>query len=367
MTRTFLVWANIGSIVASSDQSGSQTRVASGFKAQLSGNFSDSEKPYTLDWVAQGTSFFDGWNFDIEDANHGAAHYLDKKTAVAVGVVHADESHVVIRTGPLSDYKYKRQSAKISTNRSWTYFLAAMKFSHVPYGCGVWPAFFTLGVGESWPHAGELDILEYVNSGLSKSSFHCSKPCTLNAQAVNKFGWMPDRNNMNYDCVTAYPKKLGCAPNKWVMSGEAWGNSPGVLAVERTKTHVKVFYIREREIPEDISSDTPRPDSWDRFILAYYPFEASGCEKSVMGAQKFFISTGFCGDWASKIWGLDTTCAAKVGNCRSVDPLFEYAPQEDCCTSFIANPNTDIYLRATAYWDLSWLKVYQQKGWPSDA
>lgn len=31
----------------------------------------------------------------------------------------------------------------------------------LPYGTGVWPAFWALGVGE-WPSAGELDILEYV-------------------------------------------------------------------------------------------------------------------------------------------------------------------------------------------------------------
>jgi beta-glucanase (GH16 family) len=32
----------------------------------------------------------------------------------------------------------------------------------LPYGKGIWPAFWTLGANGSWPMGGEIDIMEYI-------------------------------------------------------------------------------------------------------------------------------------------------------------------------------------------------------------
>jgi len=319
---------------------------------------------YSLDWKAEGTSFFSGFNFMTEDANHGSAHYLDAGRAVQEGVAQAYPTHAVLRAGRADpQYRYKRYTAKIGTQKSWSYFLAAMRFSHVPYGCGVWPAFFTLAPGAPWPDGGEVDILEYVNDDVSKTSLHTGHACRLDPNLVNRYGYMPDRNRMNYDCRTRYPQHLGCAPNKWMRSGQQWAHNPGVVALERTAEFLKIFFIPEGSIPGDLIGDAPRPDTWDRFIVSYYPFSANGCPPSVMAAQQLVLNIGFCGDWASKVWGDSAYCKSRTHSCRSVDPLHEYAPQQDCCTQFIFDEDrahgTDDYLRQRAFFNISWLKVYQ--------
>lgn len=318
---------------------------------------------YGLKWAAQGTSFFDEFTFATKDENHGAAEYLPRADAQAAGVIEAEGSFAVLRAGPASPrYQYKRESAKILSKQSWKHFLVAMRYSHVPYGCGVWPAFFTLAPNAAWPDGGEIDLLEYVNTDVSKSSFHTGGSCKLNPSAVAKYGSMPDRNSMNYDCVTQYPDRLGCAPNKWMKTGQEWARSPGVVAAEWTESFLKIFYIPDNELPQDLLSDEPKPETWDRWLFSYYPFEGTGC---TMQAQQLVMQIGFCGDWASKVWDQDGQCKHMINGCRAVDPLHEYAPQQDCCTKFIWDENkahgTDSYLQSQAFFNISWMKVFQQR------
>lgn len=296
-------------------------------------------------------------------------------------VTQAFASHAILRAGLRSEkQRYKRTTVKIGTKKAWTYFLAAMRYSHVPWGCGVWPAFFTLADNAPWPDGGELDILEYVNDLGAFSSFHTNRPCSLDSEEVNKFRSMPDFNAMGYNCQTKYCadcKTLGCAPMMVpLLSGQQWARRPGVLAMERTTAFIKIFFIPDGALPADLTSDSPRPDSWDRWIISYYPFAATekkrpgSCPEpeKVMAAQQLILNIGFCGDWASKVWGLSPSCVNSKGpaypsQCRAVDPLSENAPDKDCCTQFIWDEKgtygADSYLHSRAYFNISWLKVYR--------
>jgi len=268
-----------------------------------------------------------------------------------------------------------------------------MKFNYVPWGCGVWPAFYTIGRGPTWPYGGEMDILEHVNDMGVFTSFHTGKDCQLDEQKVSRFTRMTDVNNESndgrlYDCKTKYCadcKNLGCAPNNMPLRGaKQWAEHPGVVMMERTPEFVKIFYIPMHEFPDELNTDQPIPEKWSEYIISYYPFAASpSCPNpdDVMAEQEIVLSIAFCGDWASKVWAKSETCywmgppvdedatekkvTPKQGFCRAVDPLAEYAPNEDCCTHFVGDPtgqyNSDTYLHDVAHYDLYWLKVYTPK------
>lgn len=322
--------------------------------------------PYKKVWAAQGPSFFEQFEFKWRDNNHGSPEYLLQAEAEAAGVVEAHRTHAILRAGKASPrFEFKRETAKIATKETWNHFLATMQYSHVPFGCGVWPAFFTLAPDYPWPQGGEMDILEYVNADFSKSSLHTAKGCKLSSEAVQRVGAFPDRNDMDYDCETGYPDLLGCAPNKWMKTGKDWALNPGVVAMEWTADFVKIFYIPDNEIPEDLRSETPRPEQWERWLFSYYPLKESGCQPNVIQPQQMVLQISFCGDWASKVWDADKECKAMISGCRAVDPLAEYAPEEDCCTQFIwdaqGEHSTDEYLQDRAFFNISYLKVFQQE------
>ena len=146
--------------------------------ARASSCFGSSNKSgnYVLDWRAEGTSFFDDENFefDLDDYNNGASQYVNRSTALDEKLVQAHGSHSVVRVGAANKTAttYQRKTVKLETRKSWTYFLAVMRYTQVPNLCGVWPAFWTHAEGNVWPRGGEIDLLEYPNDSAGKSSFH---------------------------------------------------------------------------------------------------------------------------------------------------------------------------------------------------
>lgn len=72
----------------------------------------------------------------------------------------------------------QRPSVRISSKKGYTSGLIVLDVQSMPYGCGVWPAFWT--VGSAWPSGGEIDIVEGVNNNQNNQyTLHTSSGCTL--------------------------------------------------------------------------------------------------------------------------------------------------------------------------------------------
>lgn len=338
--------------------------------------YETSDHPYAVNWVAQGHDFFSGWSFQSgRSATRGVAWYSNWLTARHKGVIESHDNHAILRTG--SRNGYYRDSIKIATKQRWTYFLGVMKFSHVPWGQGVWPAFWSNGRG-IWPNGGEVDLLEYANWEENRISMHTGwwNQCKLDAAEVNRCGGFPDRNGMDYNCRTSYlgdHPQLGCAPthDNGRKTPQTWANSPGVFAVESTEAFVKVFYIPEHEIPDDLNTDNPQPNSWDRWVVSYYPFRASEarnpgtCSSNPLSAQQLIINIELCGDWAGSTWDPRDPGAPQnsemnrrraAGECTVTGT----SSRGDCCTQQMQHEDAESYLSDRAFFNISYVKVYTQ-------
>jgi len=330
-----------------------------------------------LKWEARGQGFFDSWNFLEWDANNGAAEYLNREQSFAERVVQADDTHSILRVGGRGAH-LKRKTVKIQTQKSWKYFLAAIRLTHVPFGCGLWPAFWTRDSSMSWPNGGELDILEYANDIPSQTSLHVGEPnrCQLDAVETSGPGCpaMPDMNHMDYDCVTRYPDRLGCGPNKLPLQSPAeWNQHPVTFVVEWTEDFIKIWRIPDYALPADLTDNWPQPNEWDRWLTSYYPLRRSGDKcpnpENVMAPQHLVLNIGLCGDWSGKIWDKSPTCLglnSPAQGCRAVDPLKDDGNMEnDCCTQYVwdadGSHGTDAFLQEHGFFNISWVKVFQRR------
>lgn len=337
---------------------------------------------YKLDWSAKGDSFLDGFSFQRHSPTGGVADYVDLATAHSEGLVTTHEGNTTrLRTG-MRQGDGRRHSVRIESKNTWKYFLAALKFKHVPYGAGVWPAFWLNGVGRGWPNGGELDVLEYANMEKTKVSLHTgdANRCKLHPGAVNKCAHMPDMNKMDYDCKTDYRSdpdhpKLGCGPThaNAQKTGHGWSDSPGVMIAEVTAEFAKVFYIPEHEVPADLSSDEPKPETWDKWVVSYYPFAESErlapgtCPNpaEVLAPQRIIINTELCGDWAGYTWEPESSMPdfqgwvdkKNSGHCKR----YHDRAADDCCNLFMNSVAADEYLQTRGFWDIEYLKVFTNK------
>ncbi|MBQ2675778.1 MAG: family 16 glycosylhydrolase [Clostridia bacterium] len=92
--------------------------------------------------------------------NSEIAYFTDREENVKV-----ENGNLVITTlkenyrNGLADYT----SAEVHTQHKKTFLYGRLEmYAKVPYGVGMWPAFWTCGNDRAWPAGGEIDILEMV-------------------------------------------------------------------------------------------------------------------------------------------------------------------------------------------------------------
>jgi len=110
-----------------------------------------------------------------------------------------------------------------------------MKFDHA--FCQVWPSFWTYGLQEEWPLAGEIDIIEAINNmDHNQIALHtrggCSQTVIPNSQTGNTI-----ENDCSTDrgCIVAETK-----PNSFGAGFAAAGG--GVYAVQMATSGIYVWF-----------------------------------------------------------------------------------------------------------------------------
>lgn len=337
------------------------------FIAQEAAGCKSLHDEYELAWRAQGETFFEDWQFINVSKTRGAEWYLNKSEAFYQGTVTAAKEGAMIRVGE-QVHPFKRRSIMLHTAQAWRPdpgFIVVMKYKHVPFGPGVWPAFWLLNTDLKWPEGGELDILEYANYDTAKVTFHTDKNCSMNVKKLMECTKkMQDVNpTMTASCYTNYSgNELGCLPPQVRKTGEWFSRNPGAVALVWDASGITSFHIPEAEIPEDLESDTPRPNTWkDSWRMAFMPFDQLSCQ-DIARPQEIVLNIALCGDWAGNTFYQCEQCRATGYKPNYCVPGHVTEPATDCCTLYMSNPSAEKPLKEHAYFDITYMKVFTPKG-----
>ena len=250
-----------------------------------------------------------------------------------------------------------RKSLRLVSNNNYTQGLFVLDLSHMPFGCGTWPAFWS--VGTNWPMNGEIDIIEGVNTNAFNS-------LSLHAQGdscyVTGLGTLSNETFNDNTCSYDGGDTKGCGfadldPQSYGAGLNAAGG--GVYAMEWTSDWIRMWFFNRTNIPESITSGTPEPSQFGtpRANFQFIVDDVPDSNNSVCTVDQMFnnhqivFDVTLCGQWAGAAY-------AQYAACPNDTPDNGWTG----CNNYILQYPGNL---TEAYWNVNSLKVYQRNGAPN--
>ncbi|KAH9995193.1 concanavalin A-like lectin/glucanase domain-containing protein [Russula compacta] len=256
------------------------------------------------------------------DPTGGQVNYLSRADAAAESLAYVQtDGTTVLRVDSSKDLPngVRRDSVRIHSTRKFLNGLVIADFAAMPFGCSVWPAWWT--EGDKWPSGGEIDIIEGVNSmPMNQYTFHsgpggnCNIPKTppMNEDGEPAF----TSNVLGTNCTSFTGHDAGCGfDDKNASSfGEGFNNAGGgIFALLRDSESIKIWHFDRQSIPSDAHSGHPNPSSWPspNALLS-----SDECDiDSQFPPQTLVLDVDVCGGWPISTYsyfGCPGTCAEQV-------------------------------------------------------
>ncbi|EPT03012.1 hypothetical protein FOMPIDRAFT_1028995 [Fomitopsis schrenkii] len=271
---------------------------------------------YTIKDHFVGEDFLQWTFFDSQDPTGGLVQYLDAEQAIADGLATVDcdnTTTLAVDANQTVSVGGNRNSVRISSPETYSSGLFIADFAAMPFGCGIWPAYWTVGTTTDWPDSGEIDIIEGVNLNTENQiTLHSGPGCTLNSTANTT------AHLVSTECTSSAGADAGCAyaqqdPRSFGAGFNKAGG--GVFAHLWNTDGVTVWFFSRDEIPQDITSQNPDPTSWGT-PTAIFP--STGCDMAThFYSHTIVLDTTICGDWAGPQYassGCPGTCQEAVAN-----------------------------------------------------
>lgn len=298
---------------------------------------------YTLeDDYTSGGDFFSNFAFFTgPDPTDGFVNYVDQGTAQQNGYISTSSNGIYIGTDAVNvSDSSGRNSVRITSNKSYSSGLVILDLEHMPGGiCGTWPAFWM--VGPNWPNAGEIDIIEGVNSQSTNAmTLHTGDGCSITNN--NAFSGTIGTDNCYVD-ASGQSDNAGCSIDTTNIQtyGDGFNsNNGGVYATNYESSAISIYFFPRGSIPSDITSGSPDPTGWGTPLAQFQ----GGCDiDSFIYNQQIVFDLTFCGSWAGAAFTSDSTCSAKASTCND----------------YVQNNPTAFQ---DAYWTINSLQVYSSSG-----
>lgn len=299
---------------------------------------------YELNYSYIGNTFFDDFNFDYYRQKNTFSNFQNKSSAISMGLINTTSTTAYIGT----DYtnivgSQGRASIEMSSYHTWTEALWILNASHIPYGCGVWPAFWLLGTNTEINHC-EIDVIEGINLWTQdQANLHTTGQCDFSTQYnnINMTGtWR------QYNCTLGYSTSngTGCEviPNNNYTYGNGFNNNDGgIYAVQLDYSlGIKIWFwsMNDKDIPMSIYNKKPNVNDFG-IPFVFYPF-GEWCNASNFKNMQIMFDLYYCG-WSGQTYFWDESCQRFTNNVT--------------CQDWVANNPS--YFK-DAYWLINYLDVY---------
>lgn len=265
-----------------------------------------------------GSTFFDRWTFysGVDTNTTGNVLYQTREVASQQGLATVNSAgNVIIKvdntTSGANNPTFGRNSIKILSNGALTVgSLMIMDAVHMPFGCSVWPAYWTQG--SNWPDDGEIDIVENVNMvTANRYALHTLQGC-MHPPASSSSS-LESGTLIAPDCFNQTNGNEGCLiqDNSTASYGAGFASAGGgVYATLWDDMGIRIWFFPRSGIPGDVNSGSPDPSGWGT-PSAFYP--QTSCDTSkFFGPQTIIFDITICGNFAGNPAVFNQTCQ---GNC----------------------------------------------------
>ncbi|KAH7885188.1 glycoside hydrolase family 16 protein [Phlebopus sp. FC_14] len=270
---------------------------------------------YSLAKEYYGSTFFNDWTFynNYDNLTNGDAIFVSAETAFADQLAYVDSStsHAFIKVDNTTvvPYNYKRNTVRITSNDSFAVgSLWVTDLYHVPYGCSVWPAWWSQA--PLWPQGGEIDTFEGVNMQTNNQmSLHTEPGCTQvspneTSALVNSTDCSYQANN-NQGCIVTDPSTASFG------AGFA-GAGGGAFVTEFATSGISIWFFPRSSIPSALSSNASTIDT-STFGTPVGNWPSTGCNiQEFFQPQQLIFDITLCGAGNSGIF--NETCTGVCYN-----------------------------------------------------
>jgi len=305
---------------------------------------------YSLTREYSGASFFDRWNFvaDWDRWTNGDVWYQSRSAAKSQHLVSVNSAgNAILRVDNTTNVPVngKRNSVRIESKDNYGLgSIIMMDLVHMPFGCSVWPAFWTNGVGRKWPDAGEIDIIEGINMRTYNSmTVHTNAGCTQ-PSGVQQVGQTIStdcaKDGGGPGCTVVETKKGSFGPDFAAMGG-------GVFALKFDDTGIFIWFWSRADVPTSCKLSSAKAkaksvmDTSD-WGLPSAAWPCSSCNTTqYFTPQQLILDITLCGGYTSTFY--NDTCPPPKISCTADNVFGSGHPTYD-----------------NAYFEIQWLRVYSQ-------
>ncbi|KAH8828301.1 concanavalin A-like lectin/glucanase domain-containing protein [Flagelloscypha sp. PMI_526] len=306
----------------------------------------------------EGPTFFDKMTFydNVDNTTWGNNTYLNAQAASTQGLAYVDRNtnRAIIRVDNVTNVPAAIGSSSLCASQLGalpfysfvrittvdTYDIGSLLIIdvvHLPYGCSVWPSFWTLGSGV-WPNGGEIDVIETINlMTTNQMALHTNPGCfqTLPDGIQSQLGTTGERNcSTDRGCIVSETKPNPVGENFAKAGGGVWAVQMDCLG----HLHLVLEYIPASIKNADMTTSLELTD-WGLPSAAY---PASGCNLTqFFTPQKLILNIALCGLWAGVPDIYQSTCHTPTNNCN--DNIIG-----------VGSPTYD-----QAYFEINYLRTYQ--------